>query len=293
MRIGLIGFGKTGTAVAAVILNNPEMRLEWVVRKSDVLEHRSVPEFFGVESEAPGLIYPVSEFPIDELLDTHPVDAIIDFSSEDGIDYYGDAAAARGISIVSAISHYSAAKQRKLQELSIQTAILWSPNITIGINFLILAAQTLRRISPSIDIQIVEEHFKMKTEVSGTAKIIANSLGVDESDVKSVRAGGIIGVHEVLFGFPSQTVRLRHESISRDAFGDGAVFAAERLDGLLPGLYKMEDLLLPYFGDDQSRQVARIHNRMMRLEKSRNLKRQAKLAVRIPIGVREQQALSG
>lgn len=284
MRIGLIGFGKAGTAVAAVIANNPRMSLEWVIRKSDALEHRSVPEFFGIQSESPAVIYPVSEFPIAMLLDTHPVDTIIDFSSEEGLDYYGDEAAARKINVVSAISHYSAAKQLKLHELSTQTAILWSPNITIGINFLILAAQTLRRIAPGIDIEIVEEHFKTKMEVSGTAKIIAHSLGVDESDVKSVRAGGIIGVHEVLFGFPSQTVRLRHESISRDAFGDGAVFAAERLEGMWPGLYRMQDLLLPFFGDDQSRQESRSHDRRVRLERSRNLKNEAKSAARIPIG---------
>ncbi|HEY5121830.1 MAG TPA: hypothetical protein VII84_09685, partial [Acidimicrobiales bacterium] len=37
-------FGKTGMAVAAAIVNNPAMRLEWVIRKSDALEHRSVPE---------------------------------------------------------------------------------------------------------------------------------------------------------------------------------------------------------------------------------------------------------
>ena len=284
MKVGLIGFGKAGTAVAAVIANNPSMRLEWIIRKSDTLGHRSASEFLGIQSASPGVIYSVSEFPIARLLDTHPVDTIIDFSSEEGIDYYGNAAAARRINIVSAISHYSALKQLKLRELSTQSAILWSPNITVGINFLILAAQTLKRIAPGIDIQIVEEHFKTKAEVSGTARIIANSLGVDDSDVKSVRAGGIIGVHEVLFGFPSQTVRLRHESISRDAFGDGAMFAAERLEGLRPGLYKMQDLLLPFFGDDESRRAARLHDRMVRLEKSRNLKREAKSMVRMPTG---------
>lgn len=284
MRVGLIGFGKAGTAVAGVIANNPNMRLEWVIRKSDTLGHRSVPEFFGLQSASHAIIYPVSEFPIGTLLDKYPVDTIIDFSSEEGLDYYGDEAGARKINVISAISHYSEAKQLKLHELSTQTAILWSPNITIGINFLILAAQTLRRIAPGIDIEIVEEHFKKKMEVSGTARIIADSLGVDRSDVKSVRAGGIIGVHEVLFGFPSQTVRLRHESISRDAFGDGAVFAAERLEGMWPGLYKMEDLLLPFFGGDQSRKESRIHDRKVKLEGLGNPQVDAKSAARMPIG---------
>jgi hypothetical protein len=62
------------------------------------------------------------------------------------------------------------------------------------------------------------------------------------------------------------------------------MFAAERLEGMRPGLYKMEDLLLPFFGDDVSRQAARLHDRMVRLEKSRNLKREAKSMARMPTG---------
>jgi len=54
-------------------------------------------------------------------------------------------------------------------------------------------------------------------------------------------------VHEILFGFPYQTVRLRHESISREAFGNGVLFAARHLLDKPNGLYTMEDLLTPYF----------------------------------------------
>lgn len=262
MRVGMMGFGKTGKAVATILLKNPGAKLEWVIRKSEKLEHRSVPEFLGIESGEPGLIYSVNEFSINEMLDKNPVDVVIDFSSEGGLDYYGDEAANRNINIVTAISHYSMVKQHKLQQLSNQTAVLWSPNITVGINFLILTAQILRQIAPSVDVEIIEEHFKVKKEISGTAKIISKSLGVEESEIKSIRAGGIIGVHEILFGFPFETVRLRHESITREAFGNGAMFAAEKLKGMKPGLYKMEDLLLPYFGDDKERQKITILDRL-------------------------------
>jgi len=83
--------------------------------------------------------------------------------------------------------------------------------------------------------------------VSGTAKVIAKQLDLDESRIKTIRAGGIIGTHEILFGFPYQTVRLKHESISREAFGNGIVFAVEQLQGKSKGFYSMEDLLLPFF----------------------------------------------
>jgi len=72
-------------------------------------------------------------------------------------------------------------------------------------------------------------------------------LSIPVNDIKSIRAGGIIGRHEILFGFPFQTVRLLHESISREAFGNGALFAALAIVDKEKGLYSMEDLLSPYF----------------------------------------------
>lgn len=149
--------------------------------------------------------------------------------------------------IISAVSQYSEAQLSMLNELSKQTVVMHSPNITLGINFLIIAAKILKNIAPYTDIEIIEEHFKMKPEVSGTATVIARELDVSPGNIKTVRAGGIIGVHEILFGFPYQTVRLKHESISREAFGNGILFAVENLRGKPKGLYSMESLLLPYF----------------------------------------------
>jgi 4-hydroxy-tetrahydrodipicolinate reductase len=124
---------------------------------------------------------------------------------------------------------------------------LHSPNITLGINFLMIAAKVLKNIAPDTDIEIIEEHFRAKQEVSGTAKKIAASLDLPESAIKTIRAGGIIGVHEILFGFPYQTVRLKHESIMREAFGNGILFAADNIQNFKNGFYSMEDLLTPYF----------------------------------------------
>jgi 4-hydroxy-tetrahydrodipicolinate reductase len=247
MKVGLIGFGRTGRSVARVLLESKETYLQWVVRRSSALLHRSVPEFLGVCSEEPGLIYRSDECTGEELFDRHPVDAVVDFSSETGLDYYGKAAARRGVSIVSAVSQYSSEQLDQLRHYSQITKVMHSPNITVGINFLIVAAQILKKIAPYTDIEIIEEHFKEKPEVSGTARLIASTLEIPEESIKTVRAGGIIGVHEILFGFPHQTVRLRHESISREAFGNGILFAIRNLEDKPIGFYNMEDLLLPYF----------------------------------------------
>ena len=32
LKVGMIGFGKTGRSVATIILENPDISLEWVIR---------------------------------------------------------------------------------------------------------------------------------------------------------------------------------------------------------------------------------------------------------------------
>ncbi len=247
LKIGLIGFGKTGKAVASVILHNQDFSLEWVYRQSSQLDKRSVPEFLGVTSDELGIIYSAASTSIEEVLKQQPVDFIIDFSSNDGIYSYGQIAANQKIKIISAISHYSDKEIEYLKELSKSTTVFWSPNITLGVNFLLFASRFLKNIAPWVDIEIIEEHFKGKVGLSGTAIKIANALDINKDVINSIRAGGIVGKHEVVFGFPYQTIRLIHESISREAFGNGAMFAAQNLVNKKEGLYNFEDILLPYF----------------------------------------------
>lgn len=250
MKVGLIGFGKTGKAVASVLLQNKEFSLEWAYRRSTILDTRSIPEFLGIESDEPGLIYSAKHISIGKLLDKHPVDIIIDFSSSAGIYSYGEEAVKRNIKIISAISHYSEKEVQLLKELSKQTTVFWSPNITLGVNFILFAGRFLKKIAPYVDIEIIEEHFKAKEGISGTAIRIADALHIDTDSINSVRVGGIVGKHEVIFGFPYQTVRLIHEAISREAFGSGVIFVAQNLKDRSAGFYTFEDILTPFFSND-------------------------------------------
>lgn len=249
LNVGLMGFGRAGKAVAAVLLRHPEFCLEWVMRKQHLLSHHSAAEFLGIDSSDPGTIYSRDEFEPQELLDKYPVQYIVDFSTEAAIHQYGSVAAEKGIKIISAISHYCDETIDFLKELAKKTVIFWSPNITLGVNYLMFAARFLKRIAPGSDVVILEEHFKQKQGVSGTAIKIANILNLEQSQILSVRAGGIVGRHEIIFGFPFQTVRLIHESISREAFGNGAIFVAKNLENKEQGFYQFEDLLLPYFSE--------------------------------------------
>ncbi len=242
MKIGLIGFGRSGRAVAEEILSNQDVVLEWVLRKShiDVGEYAS--ELLGYEGNE-GAIHCVDIINLESFFSDNPVDVIIDFSSSSGVDIY-DKAAKEGTRIVSAISNYSKDSLGKLEELGKFTAVLHSPNITLGINILMAISKLLQHIVPDVDIEIVEQHFREKKDVSGTAIRIARELNLDEQrQVHSVRVGEIIGKHEVIFGLPYQTIRIIHESLERRAFGQGALFAARWINDKPNGFYTMEQAL--------------------------------------------------
>jgi len=245
IRIGIVGYGKTGKGIADEILNDSLFTLAWVVRRCHEDNQKYASRLLGYEFDA-GEIFSIEDIGEDFFLE-RPVDAIVDFSDPTGV-YLYKKAAQMGIPIISAISKYEQKELDLLNSFAEFTAVLYSPNITLGINVLMVAAQILQKIAPHADIEIVEEHFKGKLEVSGTAKRIAKVLHLNEEEhINSIRVGGIIGRHEIIFGMPNQTIRLSHESINKAAFGQGAIFAVKFLIGQPPGMYTMETIIAEMF----------------------------------------------
>jgi 4-hydroxy-tetrahydrodipicolinate reductase len=237
IRVGLVGYGKAGVAVAKVLRADPGFELCWVARKSAASSTETLPDsdiaVIGLDSVN-----------LSDWLDAHPVDALVDFSTPEAIFHYGEEVRRRQLMLVSAISAYGEKELAYARSLGADTRVLCSPNITVGINFLIMAAKLLREIAPWADVEIVEQHFREKPEISGTAKKIAETLAVGGERITSLRLGGIVGHHEVIFGFPYQTIRLIHDSIKREAFGTGAAFALRELASYPNGFYTFDDLLM-------------------------------------------------
>lgn len=248
IKVGLFGFGRTGSVVAKEIASDPSLSLSWVCRKS-------IPTNLAYASHALGYDANFAPFvTFDQLnlnyLKQNPVDMIIDFSSSSACKAY-DLLAKAQIRIVSAISKYSDQDLELVRKASERVAILHSPNITLGINWLMIASKLLKKVIPHADVEIVEEHFRDKNEVSGTALKLANQLSLEpDKHVNSIRVGGIVGKHEVIFGLPYQTIRLTHESINRAAFGTGATFAGKWLQSKQPGLYSLEQVFHEKFAEE-------------------------------------------
>lgn len=245
LRVGLLGYGKAGQAVARVLQQHEDVELCWILRRSE--KQGSC----NNHTEAGVPILSMQDKRFGCFLDDKPVDALIDFSAPETVYRYGEAIAQHQTMLVSAISAYGTAEIDYLKKIGQSTKVLCSPNITLGINFLMIASTLLRRMAPFADVAILEQHFRSKPETSGTALKLADRLGVEREDVTSLRLGGIIGQHEVIFGFPYQTVRLIHNSISREAFGTGAIFALKALHRQEEnGFHTLDQLLLNQIRDE-------------------------------------------
>ncbi|MEK8087507.1 dihydrodipicolinate reductase C-terminal domain-containing protein [Aquabacterium sp. A3] len=251
LRVGLMGLGRIGALVASELRAAPDMDLCWAVRRQPATDDPA--------DQAAPVVCAEAELNA-AFVRAHPVDVVIDFSSACAVRHY-PMLAREGCRIVSAISRYEPEQQQVLDEACGLTAILQSPNITLGINFVLVASRLMQRLAPYADVEVVEEHFRDKPETSGTALKLASALGLDPAtQVNSIRVGGIVGRHEVIFGLPNQTIRLIHESISGKAFGQGAMFAARWLAQQPTGRYTMEEAVRATFAatlaDDLAAQPA-------------------------------------
>ncbi len=113
-------------------------------------------------------------------------------------------------------------------------AIFQAPNFAVGAVLMMRFAEQAR---PHMDAaEIIELHADTKKDApSGTALLTAARMGGDVP-IHSVRLPGIVANQEVILGALGQTLTLRHDTTSREAFVPGVLLAVRRVRDLPPGL---------------------------------------------------------
>jgi 4-hydroxy-tetrahydrodipicolinate reductase len=127
--------------------------------------------------------------------------------------------------------------------------MFWAPNFSVGVAVLsaaIEAASAALRGVPGFDIHLIETHHAAKKDrPSGTAaslgKIAERGIG-REVPITSVRTGQVPGTHELVIDAAFEQLRLVHEARDRRVFADGAISAAEWVQGR-KGVFTMSDVL--------------------------------------------------
>lgn len=194
----------------------------------------------------------------------------IDFTTVESSLAYLEEALDLGLGAVIGTTGFNDRQQDTIREISKKIPVLWSPNMSFGVNAMFqLAASMTKMLGPAYDIEIVETHHRLKKDApSGTAmklhEIISRSRGLspektlvtgrqgqvgertdDEIGVMAVRGGDIIGDHTIYFCGPGERLELTHRAHTRDTFAQGAARAAAWLAGRQPGLYTVADALEP------------------------------------------------
>ena len=120
--------------------------------------------------------------------------------------------------------------------------VFYAPNFAIGAVLMMRFAEEASRHLKRAEI--VELHHEAKLDApSGTSKLTAERMG-GGIPIHSVRLPGLNAHQEVIFGGAGETLRIRHDALSREAYTPGVLLALERLATLPPGLTVGLDALL-------------------------------------------------
>jgi 4-hydroxy-tetrahydrodipicolinate reductase len=168
-------------------------------------------------------------------------EAAVDFTRPDAVEENVRACLEAGVPVVVGTTGF---EQERLDALARrhELPVFYAPNFALGAVLMMRFAAEAAKHMPHAEI--IELHHEKKLDApSGTAKATAALLGL-ETPIHSVRLPGLVAHQEVIFGGPGQTLTIRHDTTSREAFVPGVLLALERLRGLPPGLTVGLDALL-------------------------------------------------
>lgn len=235
------------------------MITEIVKNEEDTVIAAGVDKFTGIPNDYP-VFEKIAQCDVD-------VDVVIDFSNAGAVDELLDYCVKKSLPVVLCTTGLSDEQLKKVDECSEKIAVLKSANMSMGINLLLkLLKDAAKVLAPAgYDIELVEKHHNQKLDApSGTALALADSINeamgneyeyvYDRSQVRkkrdakeigisAVRAGTIVGEHEVIFAGTDEVIEFKHTAYSRSVFAKGAVEAGKFLAGQPAGMYDMGDVI--------------------------------------------------
>jgi 4-hydroxy-tetrahydrodipicolinate reductase len=263
MKIGVTGItGRMGRTIATLVLQDPIAELaSALVRAGSGQEGADLGEFLGFEKSGTKAVSNIDSF-------LQSCDAVIDFSSPVlSLEMAAKCAQLKKV-LVCGTTGFSEAEKEKFVSYAKDATIIWSSNMSLGVNLLMnLAEKVAHLLHDDFDVEIVEMHHKDKVDApSGTAlslgAAVAQGRGVDlkkvgnmtrvgkeakrqkgEIGFAALRGGDVIGDHTVIFAGDGERVELTHKASSRDIFAKGAIRAAIWGSAKQPGFYSMRDVL--------------------------------------------------
>jgi 4-hydroxy-tetrahydrodipicolinate reductase len=168
-------------------------------------------------------------------------DVAVDFTRPDAVLQNAATSLAARVPVVVGTTGFDASA---LDELAREAGVpcFFAPNFALGAVLMMRFAEEASGTFPKAEI--VELHAVTKLDApSGTAKATAARMGGDVP-IHSVRLPGLVAHQEVILGGPGETLTIRHDTTSREAFVPGVLRAIDAVRTLPPGLTVGLDALL-------------------------------------------------
>ncbi|QQK07574.1 4-hydroxy-tetrahydrodipicolinate reductase [Miniphocaeibacter halophilus] len=191
-------------------------------------------------------------------------DVILDFSNHNLITDILNYAIKIKKPLVISTTGYTDKQVEEIENASNYIPILFSGNMSLGINILLKVVENLSKSLLDFDIEIIEKHHKLKKDSpSGTARMLFNSVNLgrdneliekygregtnleranNEVGIHSVRGGTIVGEHTVLFSGEDEILEVTHKAQSKKIFAFGALKACKFIIEKENNLYSMRDI---------------------------------------------------
>ena len=230
MKIALLGYGKMGQAIEKISIE----RGHTIVLKKSIDD-----SFDGIEQ----------------------ADVAIDFSIPSAAVENITKCLESGIAVVSGTTGWLEDYEKMVDKCKANNgAFIYGSNFSLGVNLFFELNEHLARLMqnfPQYKTEIKEIHHTQKLDApSGTAITLAKAI-IENSDysswalekkkedellIEAERTDNVPGTHTVYYKNPIDTIEITHTAHSREGFAQGAVIAAEWLQGK-KGVFTMKDVL--------------------------------------------------
>ncbi len=197
-------------------------------------------------------------------------DAVIDFTSPESSVFHAELAAQAKCVLVIGTTGFNTEQLEKIAVAGRHARIIRAGNMSLGINILLKMVKSVASVlGKAFDTDIVETHHRGKVDApSGTALMLSDAMDNGKSETtsdfltptpdigivggrkndgaiefKSIRAGDVVGEHDVIFSGQGERIVLRHVATDRTIFVRGALYAARWGMKQPAGEYNMQDVL--------------------------------------------------
>ncbi|NYT23304.1 4-hydroxy-tetrahydrodipicolinate reductase [Alcaligenaceae bacterium] len=261
MRIAIAGAdGRMGRMLIEAVLNSEDLTLAVALNQAESPSiGQDAGAFLGVES---GIRI------TDNLAALADADCLIDFTRPEATLTHLQACIEHGVKCVIGTTGFDEAGKQAIQAASQKTAIVFAPNMSVGVNVTLkLLEMAARLLNSGYDAEVFEAHHRHKVDApSGTAlamgEAVAHAWGEDLDKIADwtrhghtgprengrigfsvVRGGDIVGDHTVYFCGTGERIEITHRSSSRATYAQGSLRAVRYLARKDFGLFDMQDVL--------------------------------------------------